>query len=68
MDNTVALLTNVVSVAGLALCLFAGGARIAGHYHVLDFSALTLLSVGTALMVAGCLGKLHGLTHQAPRT
>jgi len=57
----------VVALAGIGLCALAGGARLAGSFYVLGFSASTLFLGGIALMVLACLAKLQMLLAQKGR-
>lgn len=58
--NRILTLTGAVSgVAGVAICVASGLARIAGHYHVLGFQSTTLFNVGVGLMVFTCLVRLE---------
>jgi len=57
---------NLAAVLGILLCIAAGGSRAMGSYHVLDFQAMTVFTAGIALMVLGCLGKLHRLEKNGP--
>ncbi len=59
MKNLVALAGNVAAVLGILGCLVAASARILGHYTLGGYELRTLFIAGTALMVMGCLAKLH---------
>lgn len=65
MSQIIELAGKVVGVAGIALCVVAGLARVSGSYHLGGFQSMTLFDVGVGLMVAACLAYLHG---QASRT
>ena len=54
---------NFAGYGGALVCLFAGIARIMGHYVVGGYEATTLFSVGTGLMVYACLTKLDSLSN-----
>jgi hypothetical protein len=61
MKALLGIIGNVAAVAGVIVCLVAGGARLAGHYHVGHFEAMTLFMGGIGLMVFACLAKLQTL-------
>jgi hypothetical protein len=52
---------RLTGLAGLALCLLAGVSRVSGAYWLGPFQAATLLQVGVAGMVLGCLCLLMAL-------
>lgn len=52
---------RIAGLAGLALCLVAGASRVLGAYWLGSFQAATLLQVGVAGMVLGCLCFLMAL-------
>jgi hypothetical protein len=47
-------LGRIAGLLGLVLCVIAAGTRITGNFHLGPVSADSLLSAGTAGMVAGC--------------
>lgn len=61
MDKRLTLAGNMVAALGILACLVAGTARIGGVYYIAGFQLGTLFLVGTALMVAGLLAKLHAV-------
>jgi uncharacterized membrane protein len=52
---------TLVGALGGLVCLVAGLARVMGLHYVAGYESMTLFAVGTAMMVAGCLAKLHTL-------
>ena len=46
---------RLAGLAGVVLCVIAGATRLAGAYWLGQFQATTLLQVGVAGMVLGCL-------------
>lgn len=63
MKNSFALIGTAAGALGMLICAVSGIARVAGHYHIGGFEAMTLFNGGVGLMVAGCLFKLHALQH-----
>ncbi len=61
MERVIALIGNLAGVAGILLCLLAGGARVLGDFHLYDYSAITIFQAGIGLMVLACLAKLEVL-------
>lgn len=59
MLRIIGLVGSLIGVVGVLVCVFAAGARVMGHYHVLAVQTESLFSLGTALMVAACLAKLE---------
>jgi len=55
---------RLAGVAGVALCAVAVVARLVGAYWLGGFQVGTLLQVGVAAMVLGCLGYLAALTER----
>ena len=55
MENLLIWTGRMVGLAGVVLCLIAGAARLSGTYWLGGFQATTLLQVGVAGMVLGCL-------------
>ena len=62
MDRLIGLLGNVVGVLGVVLCLGTGTVRVFGHYYLAGVQLMPLFTMGIALMVMGCLAKLHVLS------
>jgi hypothetical protein len=54
---------SVVGCAGLVLAVIAAAARLAGHFHLAGFEAMTLFQASIALLVAACFFKLIALEH-----
>lgn len=52
---------TIIGGFGALVCVACGAWRVAGNYEVGGFDIITLFDVGAALMVAGCLAKLHAL-------
>ena len=46
---------RLAGLAGVVLCVIAGAARLSRVYWLGQFQAITLLQVGVASMVLGCL-------------
>lgn len=61
MDVVLRVGSNLVGLLGVLVCIFATGSRATGRFYTFGFESLTLFIIGIALMVAGCLGKLHRL-------
>jgi len=59
MKRLVEVAGNVVAVLGILVCLIAGASRVLGSWYVGGVELLPLFTVGVALMVMGCLAKLH---------
>jgi len=65
MDRLIGLVGNVVGVVGIAVCVASGAARLSGTYYLAGVQLMPLFTMGTALMVMGCLAKLHVLGRTA---
>jgi hypothetical protein len=52
---------RLAGLAGVVLCVIAGAARLSGTYWLGGFQTTTLLQVGVAGMVLGCLCLLMAL-------
>ena len=52
---------RLAGLAGVVLCVIAGATRLSGAYWLGQFQATTLLQVGVAGMVLGCLCLLMAL-------
>lgn len=61
MKNGLGMLGTAAGALGVLICAVSGVARVAGHYHLGGFEAMTLFNGGIGLMVAGCLFKLHAM-------
>lgn len=55
MEVLLVALGRLAGIAGALVCAIAGGARLTGAYWLGGFQVTTLLQVGVALMVLGCL-------------
>ena len=62
MNRLIEIAGNVTALLGILVCLAAGAARVLGNWYVGDVQILPLFVVGVALMVMGCLAKLHLLS------
>lgn len=51
--------------AGVLACAVAAALRLSGQYFLGDFQVTTLLQVGMAAMIAGCLSLLVVLTERS---
>jgi hypothetical protein len=49
----------VLGAAGALVCIGSVLARIAGNHYMLGIESMTLFNGGIALMVMGCLARLH---------
>lgn len=65
MNDLLLWIGRVAGVGGVLLCAVAAVARISGHYFLGGFQVGTLLQVGMAMMIAGCLGFLAVLTERS---
>ena len=61
MGKLLGTLGSVVGSVGVLVCLLSGVVRVAGNWHFGGLQTRTIFLAGIALMVAGCLGKLHEL-------
>ena len=59
MDKLISTLGYALAMLGFILCAIAGGARLVGMFHISSYEVMTLLQVGTALMVAACMIRLY---------
>lgn len=55
MEVLLVTLGRLAGIAGAVVCAVAGVARLTGAYRLGGFQVTTLLEVGVALMVLGCL-------------
>jgi len=55
MEVLLVALGRLAGIAGAVVCAIAGVARLTGAYWLGGFQVTTLLQVGVALMVLGCL-------------
>ena len=62
MSNMLLWIGRAAGVGGVLLCTLAGLVRISGQYSVGIFQVGTLLLVGIAVMIVGCLSFLAVLT------
>ena len=58
---------RLAGLAGVVVCVIAGAARLSGAYWLGGFQATTLLQVGVAGMVLGCLCLLMVLLERLGR-
>ena len=65
MDDFLLLIGRSAGIVGVLICAVAGATRGTGAYAVGNFQAGTLLLVGMAAMIAGCLCFLTVLTNRA---
>lgn len=61
MDRLILTVGRGAGLAGIALIAFAAVARLAGHYTIGDFQAVTLLVAGMGGVMVGCFGLLWSL-------
>lgn len=64
MYKNLALAGWIAGILGAFICLFAGLARIAGFYYLMDYQSTTVFNMGMGLMVFACLVKLETLPTQ----
>ena len=62
MSNMLLWIGRAAGVGGVLLCALAGVVRIGGQYWLGIFQVGTLLQVGIAVMIVGCLSFLAVLT------
>ena len=65
MQKNLLLAGNIAGFLGIALCVVAGLARLAGYFYVAGMESGTLLQAGTAGVVIGCFLLLVG-SYKAP--
>jgi hypothetical protein len=61
METLLIWIGRLAGVAGVVLCVIAGATRLLGAYWLGQFQTTTLLQVGIAGMVLGCLCLLMAL-------
>jgi len=61
MDRLIGLVGNVAGIVGTVVCLASGAVRLSGAYYLGGVQLMPLFTMGIALMVMGCLAKLHVL-------
>jgi hypothetical protein len=66
MDRIIEVVGNVVGVLGVLVCLGSGLVRVSGGFYLGGLQLMPLFTAGTALMVMGCLAKLHVLSRRRP--
>lgn len=54
-----ALAANLFAVLGLVMSLGSGLIRLGGSYHLFGYSAMTIFTAGTGLIVVACLLKIE---------
>jgi len=52
----------IASILGILVCIASVVVRIQGQAYIYGLEVLSFLNVGIALMVFGCLAKLHDLS------
>ncbi len=62
MEIALLWIGRLAGLAGVLMCLIAGGARLSGAFWIAGFQAGTLLQAGMAAMILGCLAHLIVLT------
>jgi len=62
MNRWIEIVGNTAALLGILVCIGAGGARVLGNWYLGGIQILPLFTLGVALMVMGCLAKLHLLT------
>lgn len=61
MLKLVNLAGTITGIIGVLVCIVAGVSRLSGQFYLGTAEATTIFSLGTSLMVMGCLLKLHGI-------
>jgi hypothetical protein len=64
MDRLILTAGRVAGLLGIAVIAFAAIARLAGHYTIGDFQAVTLLVAGMGGVMVGCFGLLWSLAER----
>jgi hypothetical protein len=64
MDDFLLLIGRSAGIVGVIICAVAGATRGTGAYALGNFQAGTLLLVGMAAMIVGCLCFLTVLTNR----
>lgn len=67
MGNLLMWLGRLAGCLGVLLCAVAVGARLTGTWAVGGIQVGTLLQVGMAAMILGCLAYCANLAERAPR-
>jgi hypothetical protein len=62
MNKFIGIAGDVAAIAGIALCVLSGAARLLGQYAFGGVGTVALFTVGIGVMVFACLAKLHLLT------
>ena len=62
MKNSLGVIGNIAGAAGVLICVVGGVARLGQTWYIGGVTVPALFQLGTALMVMGCLAKLHTLT------
>jgi hypothetical protein len=65
MDEFLLWLGRAAGFAGVLVCAVAAAVRLSGQYFIGGFQVTTLLQVGMAAMIAGCLCFLVVLTERS---
>jgi len=61
MNRWIEIAGNLVALLGILVCVMTGATRLLGSWYAAGVQILPLFTVGVALMVMGCLAKLHVL-------
>lgn len=62
MEISLLWIGRLAGLAGVLMCLVAGSARLSGAFRIRGFQTGTVLQVGMAAMIFGCLAHLIVLT------
>jgi predicted Kef-type K+ transport protein len=65
MNDLLLLIGRVAGIGGALLCAVAAVLRVSGLYWFAGFQIGTLLLMGTAVMVVGCVSFLAVLTERS---
>jgi len=64
MEQLLLWIGRFAGIGGVLLCAVAVGVRLYGRFFIAGFQALTMLQVGVAAMVLGCLAYLAVLAER----
>ena len=59
MNRLIEIAGNIAALLGILVCVAAGAARVLGNWYLGGVPIHPLFTMGVALMVMGCLAKLH---------
>jgi hypothetical protein len=65
MNDLLLWIGRVAGIGGVLLCAVAAALRVSGHYWIEGFQIGTLLLMGIAVMVVGCVSFLAVLTNRS---